>query len=344
MRAGERDFLRRLLTTAAIIALVVLAWQLADILLLVLGAVLLAIVFRSIAAPLCRWLHVPAQVGLALAVLIMLSVIGLGAWLFGAEIRAQTSHLLDAVPDAWRAIERRIAETTIGDQVEGMLAEAGAQSSVILAGAGRILVSLGSAVAAFVLVFAGGIYIAADPELYRRGLLKLFPASQRERVGTAIEDSGRALRRWLLGQLLSMVVIGVLTGIGLALVGLPSALALGLLAGLAAFVPVIGAIAAGIPALLTATAQGGTVVLLTLGVYLLVQQVEENIVMPLVQRRAVALPPALLLFAILAFGVLFGIPGMLLAAPLTVVVFVLVKRLYVREALDTDTPIPGERE
>lgn len=343
MRAAERDFLRRLLITAAIVALAILAWQLVDILLLVLGAILLALVLLSIADPLHRWLHVPRKLGLGLAVLLLLAVIGLSAWLFGAEIRAQTSQLLDEVPEAWRTIERRLGETAVGNQVEGMLAEAGSQSSSLLAGAGRILASMGGAVAAIVLVFAGGIYIAADPEMYRRGLLKLFPASQRERIGTALDDSGRALRRWLLGQLLSMVVIGILTGIGLALIGLPSAFALGLLAGLAAFVPVIGALAAGIPALLTATAQGGAVVLLTLGVYVLVQQVEENVVMPLVHRRALALPPALLLFSILAFGMMFGLLGVLLAAPLTVLVFVLVKRLYVREALDTPTPIPGEK-
>lgn len=343
MRAAERSFLRRLLITVAIVALVILAWQLVEIFLLVLGAVLLAIVLLSIADPLHRWLHVPPKLGLGLAVLLLLAVTGLSSWLFGAEISAQTTQLLDAVPEAWRTIERRLGETTIGGRVDGMLAEAGSKSTSLIVGASRVLASIGGAVAAILLVFAGGIYIAADPELYRRGLLKLFPSSQRELVETAIDDSGRALRRWLLGQLVSMVVTGVLTGIGLALVGLPSAFALGLLAGLAAFVPVIGAIAAGIPALLAATLEGGTAVLLTLGVLVLVQQVEGNVVMPLVQRRALALPPALLLFSILAFGMMFGLLGVLLAAPLTVLVFVLVKRLYVREALDTDTPIPGEK-
>ena len=140
----------------------------------------------------------------------------------------------------------------------------------------------------------------------------------------------------------SLAGFRLLTGLGLAWVGLPSALALGLLAGLLAFVPLVGPIVSAIPALLLALADGAATVGWTLAVFVGVQQIEGNVVMPFVQRRMVDLPPALLLFAIVAAGTLLGPLGALLAAPLTVVVFVLVKRLYVREALDTPTPLPGE--
>ncbi|MFQ3595886.1 MAG: AI-2E family transporter, partial [Sphingomonadaceae bacterium] len=126
-----------------------------------------------------------------------------------------------------------------------------------------------------------------------------------------------------------------LTGLGLWLIGVPSALTLGLLAGLLEFVPFVGPIVAAIPALLLAGAQGTETFLWTLGLYLLIQQAEGNIIQPLVQRAAVKIPPVLLLFAILVAAPLFGPVGILLAAPLAVLVFTLVKHLYVREALDT---------
>jgi predicted PurR-regulated permease PerM len=203
---------------------------------------------------------------------------------------------------------------------------------------------LGGAMANLFLVVVGGLYIATNPRLYRTGLLKLVPAERRELTGTALRDTGRSLRLWLVGQLVSMVLVGTLTGVGLWLIGVPSALVLGLLAGLLEFVPLVGPIVAAIPGLLIAATQGTETLLWALALYFVLQQLEGNIIQPLVQQRAVSLPPALLLFALVAFGTLFGIAGLLLAAPLTVVLFVAVKRLYVREALGTPTPIPGEEK
>lgn len=191
-------------------------------------------------------------------------------------------------------------------------------------------------------VFVGGIYLASQPGLYRGGLLKLMPRKSRKLSSIALDDSGRALRLWLLGQLVSMALVGTLTGAGLWLLGVPAALALGLFAGLLEFIPLVGPIIAAIPGVLLAFAQGPEVALWVLGLYLIIQQVEGNVIQPLVQQHAVDLPPALLLFSLLATGLLFGATGVILATPLTVVIFVLTKRLYVRETLATVAPLPGE--
>ena len=122
----------------------------------------------------------------------------------------------------------------------------------------------------------------------------------------------------------------------------PAALALALLAGLAQFVPLIGPIVAAIPALLIALAEGWQIALWTLLLYVAIQQVESNLITPLVQRQAVALPPAITLFAVVAFGVLFGPLGILFATPLAVVAFVAVKELWVRDTLGEPTEVPGE--
>ena len=152
----------------------------------------------------------------------------------------------------------------------------------------------------------------------------------------------RLLRLWLKGQAIAMVVVGLLTGFGLWMLGMPSALVLGLMAGLLEFIPFAGPIIAAIPAVLLALAVSPELGLWVVLLYLAVQQFEGNVLTPLVQQYAVDLPGAVLLFSLIGFGTLFGTLGVILAAPLAVVTLVLVKRLYVIETLDTPTPIPGE--
>jgi predicted PurR-regulated permease PerM len=172
--------------------------------------------------------------------------------------------------------------------------------------------------------------------------VKLVPEERRGQLWSAFEASGTALKLWLKAQLLTMLLVGTVTGIGLWLIGVPSWFALALLAALLEFVPYVGPIAAAVPAILIAASVDPQTALLTIGLYILVQQLEGYVFSPLMQQWAVDLPGALLLFSLLACGTLFGAIGIIFAAPLTVVLFVLVKKLYVREALDTATPIPGE--
>jgi predicted PurR-regulated permease PerM len=202
--------------------------------------------------------------------------------------------------------------------------------------------SVGGGIADTLVVVFGGIFLAAQPNFYRIGAIKLVPQAKRALVGEAMIDSERALRLWLRGQLFAMVLVGLLTGFGLWLIGVPSALALGLLAGLLEFIPFAGPVLAAIPGVLLAFVVSPELALWTVALYIGVQQIEGNLLQPIVQQFAVDLPPVVLLFSLLAFGMLFGVIGIIFAAPLTVVSYVLVKRLYVQEALGTKTPIPGE--
>lgn len=230
------------------------------------------------------------------------------------------------------------------EHLQSMTKDAVPGGSGVLSSVGRFAVSLGSGIADTLIVIVGGIYLAAQPGLYRRGTLKLVPAHRRALANEALEDSGRALGLWLKGQLISMIVVGLLVGAGLWLIGVPSALALGLLAAVLEFIPLVGPIVAALPALLVALTLGPETALWTLGLYLVVQQIEGNILQPVVQQYAVDLPAVILLFSLLGCGMLFGGLGIILAAPLTVVVYVLVKRLYVKEALGTPTHVPGEKQ
>jgi predicted PurR-regulated permease PerM len=151
------------------------------------------------------------------------------------------------------------------------------------------------------------------------------------------------LRLWLGAQVIAMLMVGVLIGGGALLIGIPSPFALGLIFGLAEFVPVVGPVARAVPVLLVAVGQGWEMTFWALGLVVIVQQVESNLIMPLASGHAVQLPPAVGLFAVVAMGVLFGPLGLVLGYPLAVVVDVAVRRLYVRETLGESVEIAGEK-
>jgi len=341
-RLDDRAYLRRLLVTIAVVALFVLLWQLSGLLLLVFGAVLVAVMLHAVAEPIARYTPLRLPVTLVLAPLLILGVVGATSWLMGAEVRAQVAVLQETVPAAWRAFQARLAATPLGREALEMMRDAAPAGSGVLSGVGRAVTSATGAVVNTLLVLVAGIYLAAQPGYYARGLVKLVPKSRQPLAADTLSAIGRALKLWLVGQLAAMVVVGALVGIGLHVIGVPGALALGLLAGLTNFIPVVGSIVAAVPALLLALAQGGDAFVWTLLLVVVVQQLEGNVISPLIQRGAVDLPPALLLFALVGFGAMFGALGVIFAAPLTVALFVAVKKLYVREALGEATRLPGE--
>jgi predicted PurR-regulated permease PerM len=203
--------------------------------------------------------------------------------------------------------------------------------------------SIIESVAGFVLIVVGGIYLAAAPQTYRRGLIALFPERWHGIITSTVDDSSFALSRWLRAQLIAMLLIGAMTGLGMWLVGVPSPLALGLIAGATEFIPIVGPIVGAIPALLLASGLGWETTLYALAVAVFVQQLENNLIMPFVVGRVVELPAAVGLFATVAMGLLFGPLGLLLGYPLAIVADVAIRRLYVREALGKRVEIPAER-
>jgi predicted PurR-regulated permease PerM len=178
-----------------------------------------------------------------------------------------------------------------------------------------------------------GLYLAIDPDVYRRGLLRLVPLPKRPRVQDILDEIGHILGRWLVGRIFSMLVVGGITMLGLWLLQVPLPLALGLLAALGELVPNFGPLLAFIPALLLAFTDNSSHALGVLGLYLAVQGLESYVLTPLVERRAVSLPPALTITAQVLLGLLAGGLGLVLAAPLTATAMILVQRLYVEDVL-----------
>lgn len=331
-------FVRRVILALGLVILALALWRLRELIMMVFGAVVIATMFHALADPLRRMLRLPEWAALALAIALIAGVIGGAGAIFGSEIANQVRSLAANLPAAWESLEGRVRDLGIGPPPDSPFGLEGVWSNL-----GSFAMSLGGSLVTTLLIVAGAIYFAAQPGLYRTGLVMLVPKKRRALADEALGDSGRALTLWLRGQFITMTCVGLLTGIGLWLLGMPSALALGLLAGLLDFVPFLGPIAAAVPALLIAFNVSSEMFLWTLALYIVVQQIEGNLLNPLVQSYEVGIPPGLLLFALVAAGLLFGWAGILLAAPLTVVAFVLVKRLYVREALHTPTEVPGEK-
>ena len=342
--SAERVFVRRVLIVLGVAALFFLAWQLRLLLLMLFGAVVVATIFRAVADGIAHYTKLPNAAAMALSILIILgSLIALGT-LFGAHVVQQVQTLSETLPAAWQAIEQRVGDVGLSEQLKGVVATITTPGGGSLSGFGRTLLSIGSGVADLLVVIFAGIYLATQPHFYRTGVIKLIPPARRKVAVEAMLESERALRLWLKGQALAMVVVGLLTGLGLWALGVPSALVLGLMAGLLEFIPFLGPIIAGVPAVLLALAISPEVGLSVIILYVAIQQFEGNLLTPLVQQYAVDLPGAVLLFSLIGFGTLFGTLGVILAAPLAVVVLVLVKRLYVIETLDTPTPLPGEEK
>ncbi len=338
---SHRIFIERLVIGLVVIAIALLLWNLRGLLLLVFGAVLVSIILGLVADPIQSRLGLPRSIALTCAVLICLGILLGASWLFGFEIMRQADALRELIPSAWEAMLDQLDQWGVGEPVREWIDLLGEGGGVV-SSLGSLAMSLGNALADTLLVIVGGIYLAAQPNLYWTGMIKLVPERGRAMAAQAMEASGRALRLWLLGRMVSMATVGLLVWIGLVIIGVPSAMTLGLLAALLEFVPFIGPIVSAIPAVILAFAVGPDRALWTIMLFLVIQQIEGNVLEPLVQQQAVDLPPALLLFALVAFGLMFGIVGLLLAAPLTVVAYVLVKKLYVQATLHTETPLPGE--
>jgi predicted PurR-regulated permease PerM len=330
----DKPLLRRAAPLLTLALLGILAWQLASILLLLFGAVVIAVLLRSLSDPISRRTPLPPGASLALVLLGILVLAGGGGWLFGLQITGQVNDILDRSPAAWFWIQSHLAAFPAGRYLLNNVA-----LSSVFTGAGVVshvtafATNGANAVTDVLLVLVGGAYLAIDPQLYVKGALILIPRGVRPNITRALAESGDALRSWLLGQAIAMVLIGVLTGIGLELVHSPSALVLGLFAGLAEFIPIVGPVIGAAPALLTALSVGPHQVLWTALVFVVIQQLEGNAIQPFIQRRMVAVAPVVGLFGLAALGLLFGPIGLLLAAPLTVIIVVWVKALYVRDVL-----------
>jgi len=327
-----------LVVIAAVATIALGLWLLAglaQVALLAFGGVLLALFFRSISDFVAR--HTPLSPGLSLAAVLAVLATLVAAAVAGIapKIASQLDQLIQTLPIA---VDRMVADLRGYTWGRWLIDEASRLGDSLhaprmLSQATSFLSStLGILTGALVVLFIG-LFVAAEPKLYRHGALRLFPPSARSRAAEILGETAHALRFWILGRVVSMTIIGVLTWIGLAVLGVKLALSLALLAAVLTFIPYIGPTLSVIPAALLGLLHSPQTALYVVALYLGVQLLESYLITPLVQRSAVKLPPALTLVAQIAMGLLVGALGVMFAAPLVVALIVLVKRAYVGDVL-----------
>lgn len=256
-------------------------------------------------------------------------------WLLAPHIAAQADGLAQGLTDSLQQLQAQLSQYGWGKRLLAQapgIAELAQRANVVARVTGVFSSTLG-VVANIVLVGFMGLYLAVAPAVYVNGIVRLFPKQRRARMTEVLAAVGETLRRWLVGRVILMVSNAVLTTIGLQILGIPMALTLGLVAGLLNFVPNIGPIIAGIPAVLIAWTLGPMPALYVLLLYIFLQSIDGYVFTPLVRQRTVSMPPALTISAQLLFGVLAGAMGLLLATPMTAAALVLVRKLYVEDVL-----------
>lgn len=337
---GDQNFTSRIVLAVGIITLAIflslLLWYAADVLLLAFAGILLAIFLRSLS----DWVSesTPLSGGWSLGVVVvgLISILTIGIWLLAPGVADQIDELQKKLPQSVRQLERHVESYEWGRKALAQVPNANElvpDKADVLARVTGVFSTTFGAIANFFIIIFIGLYVAAEPRLYSDGLIRLVPLNRRQRAREVLDEVGSTLRWWLIGKVASMIVVGVSTVVGLWLLDIPLALTLGLLAALLTFIPNVGPTLSVVPAMLLALMQSPMQALYVALLYLGIQTVESYFLTPLMQKRTVSLPPALTIFTQVLFGVMVGSLGFVLATPLTAAAIVMVKMLYIQDAL-----------
>lgn len=343
LRPDELDsrFIRRVLIVVAIAGVLWALFRAGDILILAFGSSLGAIAIHAIAEGYEKRLRLPEKVALGAGIVTALGIIAFLFWLFGVQFAPQINLLVARTPALLDQLAAWLSHSPVGAKLVSAVQSAYSGSraaqdvSGIAQGAGTLLLNV-------LLLIVGAVFFAANPGIYKRGMLMLVPRPQRPAFADALDDVSDTLRLWLRTQLILMTTMGVLVGIGLWLAGVPSSAALGLLAGLSEFVPYIGPTAAMLPALGLAATVSTHAVIGTLITYAAVRLIQTNFITPFVQHRVIDIPPAVTLFSIIGIGIVFGLYALFFSAAMLVVIFTLVRTLYLREIIGEEIELPTD--
>lgn len=328
-RMSSRRVARHASAVIAILVALAAVWALKPVLLLLFSATLVAIILDGVARKLTNVLHLPHGLALAIGALLIVALIGGISLLFGRELVNQLNQLIGLIPGGWHDLSERVGEQRLNGIAE-KLAPSGSSIFSILQG---IVTFVANLLSALLLALLGGIFLATQPRTYRKGIRLVLPQRWEDRADDVLGEIGATLRAWLRGQLVSMVFVGVGIFAGLVIVGAPSPLALAVIAALLGFVPVIGPLMAAAPGVLVGLTMGGDAIWQVILVYFIVQQIDGNLVNPMVMRHTVKIPPAVTMFSLFAIGAILGSTGLLLGGPITVLVVVLVRELWIKGAL-----------
>lgn len=326
----------------AFIVSVYILWQIRQVLLLIFAAVVVANALNVLVK---RFQRSGMKRGFAvlLSVFLLIAVLVGFFWLIVPPFTAQLQELSQLVP---RGIQRlstwvEMLRTRISPQfieyipnIDQLIQQLQPLVNRLLGGGFTFFSNSLGFLAQFLLVLVLSLMLLADPDPYRKSFIRIFPSFYRRRVDEILDKCEIALRGWLIGILFNMTVIATLSFVGLLVLRVPLALAQAALAGILTFIPNIGPALSVIPPIATALLEAPWKAIAVLILYVLIQQVESNLLTPYVMAQQVSLLPAATLLAQVFFATFFGFLGLLLALPLTVVVQVWIKEVIIKDILD----------
>jgi predicted PurR-regulated permease PerM len=293
------------------------------------AGVLLAVLLRALTDLVTSYTALPDGWAFALVLLLLVAGLGVGGWLLAPQVAEQANAVGEQLPGMIGEAEAFLREHGWGQWLlermqgggEGGMGNLGA----VLAGAAQWMTYL------LTTLFVG-LFAAANPRLYQDGIVHLFPLRHRRSMRELLGEIGYTLRWWLIGRAIAMAMVGITTALVLGLLGVQFALLLGLVAGLLTFVPYLGPIVAGVPIVLFAALDGPDTALWVLLAYTAIQQVEGNVLDPIIMHKLIYIPPVLTIVIQVLMGVVVGVMGIAMATPLAAVLIVL-NRFYRRDIL-----------
>jgi predicted PurR-regulated permease PerM len=342
----------------AFAALLVFAWYFAATLFLIFAGMLLGVALNAMTNMLGRLVRLQHSLRLTIVCLVLAGLLSGVVLLGGATIKQQAAVLSDTIKsqlvDVKAFLERNGIDTsyfelgnpaapptdsstpaTSGAPATHNLPSAGAIASgggAIVSQTLKLLLGTVSAVGNFFIVLFLGLTFAAQPSIYRKGLLFLALARHRAHTTAIVDRIGETLERWLIAQIITMFAVFLVTWIGLSIIGIQSSFILGIQAGLLAFIPTVGALLGGLIVVLASLASGWVAAASAFALFLGVHAMESYILTPIIQRHALDIPPATLFAFQILLGVVFGIWGLALALPLMAVVKVMIDHFKADEA------------
>lgn len=344
---GATSLARRALTVTGVVivvvVLVMVLWRALEVLLLMFAAVLVAVLLRFMSGVISRRTRLGDFWSLSLVLALLLGASTAAIWVVGPAVVTEVRALGEGIAASIAEMEELLRRNALGAWVLDNIPEVDVvEAQQIWSRIGGIGATVLGALAAFFVTLLVGVFFAYNPQLYVAGVMRLIPLARRARAAEVLERLGVTLRWWLVGQLISMVMLWLSTWLVLHLLGVPLAFILGLLTGVLNFVPYIGPLIALIPIAMVAFLHSPVIGLIAVAAYFVLQNIEGDLIMPIVFEKTVSIPPALTVISQILMGTLMGMLGVLLATPLLAVGIVLVRMLYVEDTLGDSLEKPVE--
>ncbi|MFD0765309.1 AI-2E family transporter [Mucilaginibacter lutimaris] len=330
----ELTYIEKVWHTVAIVALLVVAILIArvafNVLLMVLAGALISVYFHGLGDMIERKTHWNRKVCMTISVGGSFLILGTLLWFMGTTIQGQIAILSESLPETIANFKAKLGTSPLGAKVLEYFDEDGNSDKMFTTARSFFNTSFGVLGNIYIIMFLG-IFFSTHPSLYKDGIIKLFPQQNKPMAKKVIDRTSQALKGWLKGMMLSMVLIFIMIGTGLSIIGIPVALVLALLTGLLKLIPNFGSLAAMIPGVLLALTKDLNTAIIVALLYMVSQTIVSNIVTPLIQKKMINIPPALTIISQVLMGVLSGVLGIILAVPLLSIVIILVDEIYVKK-------------